>query len=128
MSDQRHRQLNEQLRDALLAFYLTYVLPEDTTLQTPARKHTINNANDLYTYWLLDVQVSQAVPTSRVASAIASLQQYINAESCLPFRYLKHTSKLTRKLGNSDILRCNTTKSSTSNRPCHQLRHSHRVG
>ena len=81
MSDQRHRQLNEQLRDALLAFYLTYVLPEDTTLQTPARKHTINNANDLYTYWLLDVQVSQAVPTSRVASAIASLQQYINAIS-----------------------------------------------
>lgn len=27
----------------------------------------------------------------------------INAESSLPFRYLKHTSKLIRKLGNSDI-------------------------
>nr|WP_256597443.1 hypothetical protein [Pseudomonas sp. 31-12] len=31
------------------------------------------------------------------------LQQYVNAESRMSFRYLKHTSKLIRKLGNSEI-------------------------
>ncbi|OZY41543.1 hypothetical protein CJF43_12345 [Pseudomonas fragi] len=76
-----HQQLNEQLRDAMLALYLTYVLPQDRALQASALNNKINNADDLYAYWLLDVQVSQAVPTSRVASAIASLQQYINAIS-----------------------------------------------
>ena len=79
MPEQLHQQLNEQLRDAMLALYLTYVLPEDSSLRASALKKKINNADDLYAYWLLDVQVSQAVPTSRVASAIASLQQYINA-------------------------------------------------
>ena len=81
MPEQLHQQLNEQLRDAMVAFYLTYVLPEDSSLKTSAFKDKIKNADDLYSYWLLDVQVSQAVPTSRVASAIASLQQYINAIS-----------------------------------------------
>lgn len=78
MSEHIHQQLNEQLRDALLAFYLTYVQAEDSTLP---RKHKIRSPDDLYAYWLLDVQVSQAVPTTRVASAIASLQHYINAIS-----------------------------------------------
>jgi vancomycin resistance protein VanW len=34
------------------------------------------------------------------------MQQYVvplNTASRLPFRYLKHTSKLIRKLGNSDL-------------------------
>ena len=78
MSEYIHQQLNEQLRDALLALYLTYALAEDSTLP---RQHKIRTADDLYAYWLLDVQVSQAVPTTRVASAIASLQHYINAIS-----------------------------------------------
>ena len=78
MSEYIHQQLNEQLRDALLAFYLTYVLAEDSSLPS---KHKIRSLDDIYAYWLLDVQVSQAVPTTRVASAIASLQQYINAIS-----------------------------------------------
>ena len=78
MSEHIHQQLNEQLRDAMLAFYLTYTLAEDNTLQ---RQYKIHSPDDLYAYWLLDVQVSQAVPTTRVASAIASLQHYINAIS-----------------------------------------------
>lgn len=69
--------LNEQLRDALLALYLTHVLPEDTILN--GHQHSVKNADDLYAHWLLDVQVSQAVSTSRVACAIASVQQYISA-------------------------------------------------
>lgn len=78
MSEYIHQQLNEQLRDALLALYLTYALPEDSSLPP---KHNIRSPDDIYAYWLLDVQVSQAVPTTRVASAIASLQHYINAIS-----------------------------------------------
>lgn len=61
---------NESLRDAMLAYYLAHKIPESL-------KGKINNADDLYEYWLLDVQVSQAVPTSPVACAISSLQQYI---------------------------------------------------
>lgn len=78
MSEHIHQQLNEQLRDALLAFYLTYALVQDNNLQG---KYEIHSPDDLYAYWLLDVQVSQAVPTTRVASAITSLQHYINAIS-----------------------------------------------
>ncbi|WP_256660091.1 neuraminidase-like domain-containing protein [Pseudomonas sp. R2-37-08W] len=55
----------------MLAYYLTHKVPD-------ALKATIGNADDLYAYWLLDVQVSQAVPTSPVACAISSLQQYIS--------------------------------------------------
>ena len=69
------QQLNEKIRDAQLAFYLTHAVPQDTVIKT------LKTAEDLYTHWLLDVLVSQAVPTSRVACAIASLQQYINGIS-----------------------------------------------
>ncbi|AZF48744.1 neuraminidase-like domain-containing protein [Pseudomonas sp. R2-7-07] len=71
MSHSLDQQLNESLRDAMLAYYLTHKVPD-------ALKATIGNADDLYAYWLLDVQVSQAVPTSPVACAISSLQQYIS--------------------------------------------------
>ncbi|QOY69455.1 neuraminidase-like domain-containing protein [Pseudomonas sp. OST1909] len=71
--------LNEQLRDAMLAFYMNTVLPEDPTVQTLQLADTFKHVDDIYAYWLLDPQVSHAVPTTRIASAIASLQQYINA-------------------------------------------------
>ncbi|MQT49252.1 phage tail tape measure protein [Pseudomonas helleri] len=75
------QQLNEKLRDAQLAFYLAHALPEDAALKKLGLTQTLKTAEDLYTHWLLDVLVSQAVPTSRVACAIASLQQYINGIS-----------------------------------------------
>ena len=75
------QQLNEKLRDAQLAFYLAHAVPRDTELQTLGLAETLKTADDLYAHWLLDVIVSQAVPTSRVACAIASLQQYINSIS-----------------------------------------------
>ncbi|WP_353232728.1 neuraminidase-like domain-containing protein [Pseudomonas helleri] len=74
-------QLNEKLRDAQLAFYLTHAVPKNTQLTALGLAQTLKSAEDLYTHWLLDVLVSQAVPTSRVACAIASLQQYINGIS-----------------------------------------------
>ncbi|KRP46693.1 hypothetical protein SAMN04490190_5914 [Pseudomonas libanensis] len=70
MSHSIEQQLNENLRDAMLAYYLTHKAPD-------ALKKKIVNTDDLYAYWLLDVQVSQAVPTSPVACAVSSLQQYI---------------------------------------------------
>ncbi|PRA31428.1 Tc toxin subunit A-related protein [Pseudomonas poae] len=70
MSHPLNHRLNESLRDAMLAYYLNHKVP--ASLQG-----TLNNVDDLYEHWLLDVQVSQAVPTSPVACAISSLQQYI---------------------------------------------------
>ncbi|NWC93913.1 MULTISPECIES: neuraminidase-like domain-containing protein [unclassified Pseudomonas] len=71
--------LNEQWRDAMLAFYLATVLPEDKTVRALGLADSLTTAEDVYGFWLLDPQISQAVLTTRIASAIASLQQYIHA-------------------------------------------------
>lgn len=71
MSETLDQRLNEAWRDAMLSYYLAHCI--SSTL-----KDSLRTPNDLYDYWLLDVQVSQAVPTSPVASAITSLQHYIN--------------------------------------------------
>ena len=68
------KQLDESLRDALLALYLNTVAPHDET----TKELGLKTAEQLYEYWLLDVLVSQDVPTTPVACAVASLQQYIN--------------------------------------------------
>ena len=81
MSEHIHKQLNEQTRDALLAFCLTHVSGHDSSLPDATADGKPVTDDELHAWWLLDVQVSQAVPSSRVASAIASLQQYINAIS-----------------------------------------------
>jgi len=70
--------LNESFRDALVAYYLGEVVPNDVTLADLGLTEKLRTENDLYEYLLLDTQVTQAVETSPVASAIASLQQYVN--------------------------------------------------
>ena len=77
MSSLLSQHLNEKLRDALLAFYLYSFNPLKTD-KSGIESAPRSTPDDLYSYWLLDVQVSQAVMTSRVSSAISSLQQYIN--------------------------------------------------
>ncbi|NNA29357.1 neuraminidase-like domain-containing protein [Pseudomonas lundensis] len=77
MSSLLSQHLNEKLRDALLAFYL-YTFNPLKTDKVGIESALRSTPDDLYSYWLLDVQVSQAVMTSRVFSAISSLQQYIN--------------------------------------------------
>lgn len=79
MSAAIEKQLNESLRDAQLALYLSAIVSEDKTLQSLEIATHLKTADDLYHYWLLDVLVSQDVPTSPVACATASLQQYINS-------------------------------------------------
>lgn len=71
MSEPLDQRLNEAWRDAMLSYYLAHCI-------SPALKDSLRTPSDLYDYWLVDVQVSQAVPTSPVASAITSLQHYIN--------------------------------------------------
>jgi hypothetical protein len=71
--------LNESLRDAMLALYLHEAVPNDEYLIEQGLNRQIKTANDLYEFWLLDVLVSQNVPTSPVACAIASYQQQINS-------------------------------------------------
>jgi hypothetical protein len=71
--------LNESLRDAMLALYLHEAVPNDPYLIELGLAAQIKTANDLYEYWLLDVLVSQNVPTSPVACAIASVQQHTNS-------------------------------------------------
>ncbi|ROM70093.1 toxin [Pseudomonas brassicacearum] len=68
------KQLDESLRDAQLALYLNKVAPNNPT----TRNLRFKTAEALYEHWLLDVLVSQDVPTTPVACAIASLQQYIH--------------------------------------------------
>lgn len=79
MSASIEKQLNESLRDAQLALYLCAIVPQDQTLKSLKIAEHLKTANDLYHYWLLDMLVSQDVPTSPVACATASLQQYINS-------------------------------------------------
>lgn len=67
--------LNERQRNALLSYYLGQYIPASgnddlvSLVQTP---------EDVYEYLLIDPLVSNAVPTSRVAQAMSSIQQYIN--------------------------------------------------
>ena len=71
------KQLEESLRDALLGLYLSLI--NSDVSNSGDIKTQLKTANDLYHHLLLDVLVSQDVPTSPVACAIASLQQYINS-------------------------------------------------
>lgn len=67
-----HNELAEAKRDALVAAYLQTKIAQDPRLAAQ-----ITDREALYTYLLLDVNVSSAVPTSRLVEAISSLQLYI---------------------------------------------------
>ncbi|WP_082060878.1 neuraminidase-like domain-containing protein [Pseudomonas abietaniphila] len=79
MSSAIESQLNESFRDALVGYYLSEVVPNHTPIQEMGLSDMLKTANDLFEFLLLDVQVAQRVDTSYVASAISSLQQYVNA-------------------------------------------------
>lgn len=66
------KQLNESQRDALVTGYMKFVAP---TLKNVGTQPL--TTEDLYEYLLLDPEVADEVKTSRVASAIASVQQYM---------------------------------------------------
>ncbi|APX10391.1 neuraminidase-like domain-containing protein [Tateyamaria omphalii] len=68
----RHR-LAELERDALVAAFMQTRIAGDEDLKT-----AITNSEQLYSYLLLDVNVTSAVPTSRIVEAISSLQLFIS--------------------------------------------------
>ncbi|MDC9621817.1 insecticidal toxin complex protein TccB [Xenorhabdus sp. XENO-7] len=66
------KQLNESQRDALVTGYMNFVAP--TLKGVNGQPVTVE---DLYEYLLIDPEVADEVETSRVAQAIASIQQYM---------------------------------------------------
>ncbi len=71
-------QLNESFRDALVEYYLGEVVPNSPLLKSLSLDQRLKTANDLYEFFLIDTQVINKVETSYVASAISSIQQFIN--------------------------------------------------
>ncbi|MDR0219479.1 MAG: toxin [Enterobacteriaceae bacterium] len=69
-------QLQEDLRDALVDYYLGQIVPKGKDFTR--LKDKIKNVDDLYDHLLLDTQVSSKVITSRLSSVTQSIQQYIN--------------------------------------------------
>ncbi|HFJ0970079.1 TPA: neuraminidase-like domain-containing protein [Salmonella enterica] len=67
--------LNQRKRDALLSYYLGQYVPARSN---PDLVSLVQTPEDVYEYLLIDPLVSNAVPTSRVAQAMSSIQQYIN--------------------------------------------------
>ncbi|NBB08026.1 neuraminidase-like domain-containing protein [Pseudomonas sp. SLFW] len=68
-------QLDCDLRDALVAYYLGQLVPNEES----GAPDNIITPDDLYEYLLIDNQVSAEVDTSRVAQGIASVQQHVHA-------------------------------------------------
>lgn len=67
--------LNERQRNALLSYYLGQYIPASGNDELV---NLVQTPEDVYEYLLIDPLVSNAVPTSRVAQAMSSIQQYIN--------------------------------------------------
>ncbi|WP_217591283.1 neuraminidase-like domain-containing protein [Burkholderia sp. GbtcB21] len=63
--------LDEACRDALVGYLLKKILPDKLITN-------ITNAEQLYSYLLLDVNVSSEVTTTQLLEAISSVQLYIN--------------------------------------------------
>src|SRR5690606_25938107 len=61
--------LREKQRDALVAYLLTYEIIKD---------RNITDANGLYEFFLIDVQMSACMDTSRIVQASAAIQQFVN--------------------------------------------------
>ncbi|WP_340621975.1 neuraminidase-like domain-containing protein [Xenorhabdus siamensis] len=76
MSNSIEAKLQEDLRDALVDYYLGQIVPKGADFQRDREK--IKNVDDLYDYLLLDTQVSSKVTTSRLSYVTQSVQQYIN--------------------------------------------------
>ncbi|WP_318367312.1 neuraminidase-like domain-containing protein [Enterobacter sp.] len=75
MSTNIDAKLNQGYRNALLSYYIGNYVPDnnlDSFISTP---------EDVYEYLLIDPLVTNDVPTSRVAQAMSSIQQYINGIS-----------------------------------------------
>lgn len=64
-------ELRERKRDSLVAYLLTQPMPADA----PTNKW--ENSNDLYAYYLIDVEMCSCQLTSRVVQALAAIQLFV---------------------------------------------------
>ena len=64
-------ELRHRKRDSLVAFLLTQPMPADA----PTKKW--ENANDLYAYYLIDVEMCSCQLTSRIVQALAAIQLFV---------------------------------------------------
>ncbi|WP_237142961.1 MULTISPECIES: neuraminidase-like domain-containing protein [Pseudomonas] len=71
--------LEERRCMALADFYLGQIAPKEDEARPDESKLKLTSLDDLYQYLLLDTQIGQQLETSRLAEAIACLQQYIGA-------------------------------------------------
>lgn len=67
--------LRERKRDALAAYLLTHPLPDPKPANAPSGKW--ENTNDLYAYYLLDVEMSSCQLTSRLVQGSGSVQLFV---------------------------------------------------
>ena len=63
--------LRHRKRDSLVAYLLTQPMPAD------APSHKWENANDLYAYYLIDVEMCACMQTSRIVQATNSVQLFV---------------------------------------------------
>lgn len=75
MNEKLLASLNQSRRDALVPYYLRYVIP---TRDLGALADKVVTAEDLYEYLLIDPLVSGQMKTSRIAEAVASTQLYLH--------------------------------------------------
>ncbi|MBF8733746.1 hypothetical protein IRZ59_25265 [Pseudomonas guariconensis] len=75
MSNALTHKLAEQWRDALSAYVIHHVLPD----QSQAASLNMMTAEHLDRYFMMDTQVTSAVTTSYLAQALATTQTYINS-------------------------------------------------
>lgn len=75
MSNALTHKLAEQWRDALSAYVIHHVLPD----QSQAASLNMLTAEHLDRYFMMDTQVTSAVTTSYLAQALATTQTYINS-------------------------------------------------
>jgi hypothetical protein len=77
-----NNQIRVQLRDALVAYILNTSGPNIlTALGIQPTANRLPTADDLYNYFLMDVEMSTCMQTSRIRLALSSVQQFI--ERCL---------------------------------------------
>jgi hypothetical protein len=67
--------LREHKRDALSAYLLTHPLPDPKPVDAPSGKW--ENTNDLYAFYLLDVEMSSCQLTSRLVQGSGSVQLFV---------------------------------------------------
>ena len=78
IAPQLNNVIRENQKEALIAYLLTFNLLLPAPVPAPALGTTVNNADLLYEYLLIDVQTTVAVTTSRLIQATLAVQLFVD--------------------------------------------------